>query len=76
MHSQQLWERVHERGGIPPTQEIHETGTERVIDGVRIVFQLTPGTEAPAETPSPSPTCPSSPASTTCGATTARSTTT
>jgi linear primary-alkylsulfatase len=36
-------------GLIPPTEEIHETGTERVLDGVRIVFQLTPGTEAPAE---------------------------
>jgi alkyl sulfatase BDS1-like metallo-beta-lactamase superfamily hydrolase len=36
-------------GLIPPTEEIHETGTERVVDGVRIVFQLTPGTEAPAE---------------------------
>lgn len=36
-------------GLVPPTEEITETGTERVIDGVRIVFQLTPGTEAPAE---------------------------
>lgn len=36
-------------GLIPPTEEIHETGAERVLDGVRIVFQLTPGTEAPAE---------------------------
>lgn len=36
-------------GLIPPTEEIHETGTERDVDGVRIVFQLTPGTEAPAE---------------------------
>ncbi len=36
-------------GLIPPTEEIHRTGTERVVDGVRIVFQLTPGTEAPAE---------------------------
>jgi len=36
-------------GLIPPTEEITETGAERVIDGVRIVFQLTPGTEAPAE---------------------------
>src|SRR3546814_3668422 len=35
-------------GLIPPTEVIHETGTERVLDGVRIVFQLTPGTEAPA----------------------------
>src|SRR5690606_34279384 len=36
-------------GLIPPPEAIHETGTERVLDGVRIVFQLTPGTEAPAE---------------------------
>lgn len=34
---------------IPPTLEIGETGREMVIDGVRIVFQVTPGTEAPAE---------------------------
>ena len=34
---------------IPPTEEIHETGTELAIDGVRVVFQMTPGTEAPAE---------------------------
>ena len=36
-------------GLIAPTREITETGTELVIDGVRIEFQLTPGTEAPAE---------------------------
>ncbi|WP_411077624.1 alkyl/aryl-sulfatase [Streptomyces sp. cmx-10-25] len=34
---------------IPPTRDITETGQEETIDGVRIVFQLTPGTEAPAE---------------------------
>jgi alkyl sulfatase BDS1-like metallo-beta-lactamase superfamily hydrolase len=34
---------------IAPTETITETGTELTIDGVRIVFQLTPGTEAPAE---------------------------
>ncbi|MFI0353337.1 alkyl/aryl-sulfatase [Actinomadura sp. 9N407] len=34
---------------IEPTLSITETGQEEVIDGVRIVFQLTPGTEAPAE---------------------------
>lgn len=34
---------------IPPTIEITETGQELTIDGVRIVFQLAPGTEAPAE---------------------------
>jgi alkyl sulfatase BDS1-like metallo-beta-lactamase superfamily hydrolase len=36
-------------GLVPPTEEIVDTGTERVLDGVRVVFQLTPGTEAPAE---------------------------
>ncbi|MEV8634179.1 alkyl sulfatase dimerization domain-containing protein [Streptosporangium sp. NPDC051023] len=34
---------------IPPTVEVTRTGQEETIDGVRIVFQLTPGTEAPAE---------------------------
>jgi alkyl sulfatase BDS1-like metallo-beta-lactamase superfamily hydrolase len=34
---------------IEPTLPVTETGQEEVIDGVRIVFQLTPGTEAPAE---------------------------
>ncbi|GAA4331622.1 alkyl sulfatase BDS1-like metallo-beta-lactamase superfamily hydrolase [Actinomadura luteofluorescens] len=34
---------------IEPTLSINETGQDEVIDGVRIVFQLTPGTEAPAE---------------------------
>jgi len=34
---------------IPPTIEITHTGEELVLDGVRIVFQMTPGTEAPAE---------------------------
>ena len=36
-------------GLIAPTETVSETGTELVVDGVRIVFQLTPGTEAPAE---------------------------
>ena len=36
-------------GLVPPTKSITETGQEVTIDGVRIVFQLTPGTEAPAE---------------------------
>ena len=36
-------------GIIAPTREIRKTGEEVVIDGVRMVFQLTPGTEAPAE---------------------------
>ncbi|PZG19938.1 alkyl/aryl-sulfatase [Nonomuraea aridisoli] len=34
---------------IPPTLDITHTGQEETVDGVRIVFQLTPGTEAPAE---------------------------
>ncbi|MBU6372570.1 MAG: MBL fold metallo-hydrolase [Alphaproteobacteria bacterium] len=34
---------------IPPTDLIGKTGTERTIAGVRLVFQVTPGTEAPAE---------------------------
>ena len=36
-------------GLIAPTEEIVETGTELVVDGVRIEFQLTPETEAPSE---------------------------
>ena len=34
---------------LAPTWEIHETGETLVIDGVEMQFQLTPGTEAPAE---------------------------
>jgi alkyl sulfatase BDS1-like metallo-beta-lactamase superfamily hydrolase len=34
---------------IAPTVEIHSTGQEEVVDGVRIVFQMAPDTEAPAE---------------------------
>jgi len=34
---------------IPPTLDITETGQEETVDGVRMSFQLTPGTEAPAE---------------------------
>jgi alkyl sulfatase BDS1-like metallo-beta-lactamase superfamily hydrolase len=34
---------------VPPTVEVETTGQEEVIDGVRFRFQLTPGTEAPAE---------------------------
>jgi alkyl sulfatase BDS1-like metallo-beta-lactamase superfamily hydrolase len=36
-------------GLIAPTEDITHTGEELVVDGVRIVFQLTPQTEAPAE---------------------------
>jgi alkyl sulfatase BDS1-like metallo-beta-lactamase superfamily hydrolase len=38
-----------EQGLIAPTEEIELTGTELVVDGVRIVFQVTPDTEAPSE---------------------------
>ena len=38
-----------DRGLIAPTRSITDTGTELEIDGVAIEFQLTPGTEAPAE---------------------------
>ncbi|WP_069387419.1 alkyl/aryl-sulfatase [Cellulosimicrobium cellulans] len=34
---------------IPPTLEITTTGQEEVVDGVRMVFQMAPGTEAPSE---------------------------
>ena len=34
---------------IPPTVDITHTGQTLTIDGVEIAFQLTPGTEAPAE---------------------------
>jgi alkyl sulfatase BDS1-like metallo-beta-lactamase superfamily hydrolase len=34
---------------IEPTREIKRTGEDVTIDGVRMVFQMTPGTEAPAE---------------------------
>ncbi|MEU4312880.1 alkyl sulfatase dimerization domain-containing protein [Nocardia sp. NPDC024068] len=36
-------------GLIPPTRDITRTGQEETVDGVRMVFHLTPGTEAPAE---------------------------
>jgi alkyl sulfatase BDS1-like metallo-beta-lactamase superfamily hydrolase len=34
---------------VAPTREITTTGEESTIDGVRLIFQITPGTEAPAE---------------------------
>jgi alkyl sulfatase BDS1-like metallo-beta-lactamase superfamily hydrolase len=34
---------------IAPTVDVTTTGQELTVDGVRIVFQVTPGTEAPAE---------------------------
>jgi alkyl sulfatase BDS1-like metallo-beta-lactamase superfamily hydrolase len=36
-------------GLLAPTLDITHTGQEETLDGVRIVFHLTPGTEAPAE---------------------------
>ena len=36
-------------GLLAPTEDITHTGQELVVDGVRIVFQMTPETEAPAE---------------------------
>jgi alkyl sulfatase BDS1-like metallo-beta-lactamase superfamily hydrolase len=37
------------QGLIAPTEEVTDTHTELVVDGVRIVFQVTPNTEAPSE---------------------------
>ena len=34
---------------IPPNLDIIATGQEETVDGIRISFQLTPGTEAPSE---------------------------
>jgi alkyl sulfatase BDS1-like metallo-beta-lactamase superfamily hydrolase len=34
---------------VPPTESISATGTRLIVDGVEIVFQVTPDTEAPAE---------------------------
>jgi alkyl sulfatase BDS1-like metallo-beta-lactamase superfamily hydrolase len=34
---------------IPPTLDVTRTGQTESVDGIRMVFQLTPGTEAPAE---------------------------
>ena len=34
---------------LVPTVDVTHTGQEAVIDGVRVTFQVTPGTEAPAE---------------------------
>ncbi|MFD3533280.1 alkyl/aryl-sulfatase [Streptomyces sp. NPDC058664] len=36
-------------GLIPPTLDITRTGQTEIVDGIRMVFQMTPGTEAPAE---------------------------
>jgi alkyl sulfatase BDS1-like metallo-beta-lactamase superfamily hydrolase len=34
---------------LAPTVDVTATGQEETVDGIRMVFQLTPGTEAPAE---------------------------
>jgi alkyl sulfatase BDS1-like metallo-beta-lactamase superfamily hydrolase len=34
---------------IPPTVDITQTGQEETVDGIHMVFQLAPNTEAPAE---------------------------
>lgn len=34
---------------VPPTDTISTTGHEEVVDGVRMIFQMAPGTEAPSE---------------------------
>lgn len=36
-------------GLLAPTEDITFTGEQLIVDGVRIIFQLTPETEAPAE---------------------------
>ncbi|HWJ07156.1 MAG TPA: alkyl sulfatase dimerization domain-containing protein [Steroidobacteraceae bacterium] len=36
-------------GLIAPTDTVSKTGTTMTVDGVQMVFQMTPGTEAPAE---------------------------
>ncbi|MGY4856576.1 alkyl/aryl-sulfatase [Cryobacterium sp. AP23] len=36
-------------GLVAPTLTVTATGQEEVLDGVRIIFQLTPGTECPSE---------------------------
>jgi alkyl sulfatase BDS1-like metallo-beta-lactamase superfamily hydrolase len=36
-------------GLIAPTDTIRKTGSTMTVDGVQMVFQMTPGTEAPAE---------------------------
>ena len=36
-------------GLIPPTELVTKTGQEMTVDGLRIVFQMAPGSEAPSE---------------------------
>ena len=36
-------------GLLPPTYVVEDDIEEKVVDGVRMIFQNTPGTEAPSE---------------------------
>lgn len=36
-------------GMLAPTDTVRKTGEKRTVDGIQMVFQMTPGTEAPAE---------------------------
>ncbi len=36
-------------GIVPPTHEITSTSQEETVDGITMIFQMTPGSEAPAE---------------------------
>jgi alkyl sulfatase BDS1-like metallo-beta-lactamase superfamily hydrolase len=36
-------------GIVPPTREIAHTGHEETVDGIAMIFQMTPDSEAPAE---------------------------
>jgi alkyl sulfatase BDS1-like metallo-beta-lactamase superfamily hydrolase len=36
-------------GIVPPTREIANTGQQETVDGIAMIFQMTPGSEAPAE---------------------------
>ena len=36
-------------GIVPPTREITTTGQQETVDGITMIFQMTPGSEAPAE---------------------------
>lgn len=36
-------------GIIPPTTDVTTTGQQETVDGVRMIFQMAPGSEAPAE---------------------------
>jgi alkyl sulfatase BDS1-like metallo-beta-lactamase superfamily hydrolase len=36
-------------GMIPPTKTVSKTGEKLTVDGIEIVFQMAPGTEAPSE---------------------------